>query len=115
MANRRNKIVDAIVNPAAMPGLSIIADTVTVTGNDKDLTITFPCKSIIGVFVSPQVGADESETVTWSATVTNDVASVVLTSITGSAVVASYMILYTMTETLTANGISGDATQTPTT
>jgi hypothetical protein len=73
MANRRNLIMDAPVNPAIMSGLKIIADTATVTATDKDIVLTFPAKTVLAVITSSSADTD-AEKVEWT-TETIDVVS----------------------------------------
>lgn len=112
MANRRVKIVDGLVNPAVMSGLHLLADTVTITATGKYVELTFPCKSIIAVTTSSFLDTDAEKVVT-TASVTNDVATVRFTKTTASSDTFSYIILYTLTETLTSLSSAADYSVTP--
>jgi len=45
MANRQNKVVDGLVNPAAIGGLTVIADQIVID-DGAVVTITFPAYTI---------------------------------------------------------------------
>src|SRR5574337_1243016 len=92
MANRRNLLFDAPVNPALMPGLMIMADDVTVD-NGAVVTITFPAKTIWTV-IAQTTGAS----VTKAKSVSNDVGTVTLTA-SGNGTI-SYIIIASVTETV---------------
>jgi len=112
MANRRNKVVDAVVNPAIMNGLSIIADISTITAT-KALTLTFPAKTINAVVVSSTADTD-AEKVVWTASVSNDVGTVTLTATSAGATnKCSYIIIFTPTETIAADAVTIDTSYTP--
>ena len=112
MANRRNKVMDGPVNPAIMGGLSMIADTSTITAT-KAITLTFPAKTINAVVVSSTADTD-AEKVVWTASVTNDIGTVVLTATSaGASNKCSYIIIYTPTETIAADVVTDDAAYTP--
>ena len=105
MANRRNLIVDAPVNPAIMPGLFVIADDVTLT-DTKTLTITFPAKWIWTV-----IAQTTGTSVTKTYSVTNSVATVTLLA-NGTGII-SYLIIASVTETGATNTITTDTTHVP--
>lgn len=112
MANRRVKIVDAVVNPAVLPGLSILADTVTVTSTGKYVEVSFPCKAIWAVLTSADLDVD-AEKVVVTRTLSNNVATVRFTATTASSNTFSYVIIYTMTENAeTTLSASDDTTYT---
>lgn len=113
MANRRSKVIDAISHPAIMPGLTMIADTVTMA-NAEVLTITFPAKTIIAVVASSFADTDAEKVVITSA-VSNNVGTVTLTKTSAATDKVSYIILATITETIAALDLSGSTSQTPTT
>lgn len=114
MANRRSKLINSIVNPAVMPGFAMYADTVTLTAT-KALTVTFPAKTVIAVVASSTADTD-AEKIVWSASVTNDTATVVFTATSaGASNKFSYIILATVIETIAANTLTDDTTETPTT
>ena len=129
MANRRSKVIDAIVNPAVMPGFTMFADTVTLT-DTKVLTVTFPAKSIVAVIASPTVVLTEAtitlagtgtvdftkSSLTWAASVSGNVGTVTFTaddSVGGTVIKFSYIILATPTEVIAANAITTNTTETP--
>jgi len=105
MADRRNKIMDAPVNPAIMPGLILLADDVTLT-DTKTLTITFPAKWIWTVLAQT---TGTSVTKTYS--VTNEVATVTLLA-NGTGLI-SYLIIASVTEVGAVNTLTVDTTHTP--
>ena len=114
MANRRSKVIDAVVNPTIMPGLTMVADTVTLTAT-KVLTVSFPAKSVVAVLASSTADTD-AEKIVWAASVSNDVATVTFTATSaGASNKFSYIILATPTETITANTLTDDTTETPVT
>lgn len=98
---RRNKIMDAPVNPAIFPGLIMIADTITAVKTES-FTVVFPAKSILAVVCSSKADTD-AEKVVWEASVTNNVATVTFTpSSAGTAGAFSFIIVATVTETIPA-------------
>ena len=109
MANRRSKVIDAIVNPAALPALSMIADTVTLT-DTKVLTITFPAKTVLSVVASTAADTDAAKVV-WASYINNNLAPVTFTN-TGNNKF-SYIILFSPTETIAANTLTVDSSETP--
>lgn len=112
MADRRSKIMDAPVNPAVMPGLIVIADIVTLTAT-KVLTITFPAFTIISVVASSTADTD-AEKIVWTAAVSSNVGTVTFTATSaGSTNKFSYIIFATVTETINANAVTVDSTETP--
>jgi hypothetical protein len=113
MATRRNKIMDAPINPAIMPGLIFLADTVDLTAT-KVLTVTFPAKTVLAVLASSTADTD-AEKIVWAASVTNNVATVTFTATSaGASNVFSYLIVASVTETITvANSIVDDTSYTP--
>ncbi len=112
MANRRSKVVDAVVNPGIMPGLSMIADTVTLSAT-KALTVSFPAKTVVAVLCSSTADTD-AEKIVWASSITSGVASVSFTATSaGASNKFSYLIIYTPTETVAANTLTDDTTETP--
>lgn len=112
MANRRCKVMDAPVNPAIMPGLIMLADTVTGVKTETH-SVVFPAKSIIAVVNSTKADTDaELMTTAWS--VTNNVATVTFTPTSaGTAGAFSYIILATVTETIAAKTATSGEVITP--
>jgi hypothetical protein len=92
MANRRNKLMDAPVNPAIMPGFFLIADDVTVD-DGAVVTITFPAKTIWTVMVQT-TGTSVAKT----KAVSSSIGTVTLTA-TGAGTI-SYIIFASVTETV---------------
>ena len=114
MANRRNIVLDAPVNPAIMPGLVIMADTVTLTAT-KVLTMAFPAKTLVAVIAASTADTD-AEKIVWAGSVSSNVATVTFTATSAGATNKfSYIILSTMTETIAASAITDDTTITPVT
>lgn len=112
MANRRSKVMDAPVNPAILPGLIMLADTVTLTAT-KVLTVTFPAKTVIAVIASSTADTD-AEKIAWTSSVSGNTASVTFTATSaGSSNKFSYIILASMTETIAANTLTDNTTETP--
>jgi len=112
MSERRSKIMDVPVNPAIMPGLIMLADTVTLTAT-KVLTVSFPAKSVIAVVASSQADTD-AEKIAIASSVSNDVATVTFTATSaGASNTFSYIILATVTETIAADTVTVDKTETP--
>lgn len=112
MANRRSIIMDAPVHSAIMPGLLMIADTVTLTAT-KVLTVTFPAKSIIAVIASPTEDVD-AEKVVWTSSVSSNTATITFTATSaGASNKFSYIILASVTETIDANAIAVNTSETP--
>lgn len=112
MANRRSKIFDAPVNPAIFPGLIMVADTVTLTAT-KILTVQIPAKSVIAVVASSTADTD-AEKIVWAASVTSNVATITFTATSaGASNKFSYIILASVTETVAANTLTNDTTETP--
>lgn len=109
MANRRSKVIDGLVNPAVMPAFNTLADTVTLT-DTKVLTITFPAKTIIAVVASAFADTDAAKVVS-AASVSNNIGTVTFTK-TGTNKF-SYIIMYTPTETIAANTLTGDTSEVP--
>jgi|WetSurMetagenome_2_1015567.scaffolds.fasta_scaffold1101164_2 hypothetical protein len=110
--SRRNKILDAPVNPAIFPGLIMIADTVT-TVKTESFTVVFPAKSVLAVVCSSKADTD-AEKVVWDASVTNNVATVTFTpSSAGTAAPFSFIILASVTETVPAKSTSSGEVLTP--
>src|SRR4030065_2455681 len=111
MANRRSKVVDGLVNPAVLPGLQIIADTVTLTAT-KVLSVVFPAKTVVAVIAASTADTD-AEKIVWTAAVSSGVATVTFTATSAGATNKfSYIILATPTETIDANAITDDTTET---
>ena len=135
MTNRRSKIIDALVHPAVLPGLTFVSDTVTLT-DSKVLTVSFSAKTVNAVLCSPVTvvsGAsatvdDEgggtggtaavsitTENITWASSVSGNTATVTFTctAATSSTLKFSYLIVATPTETIAANAITANTTETP--
>jgi len=112
MANRRSKVMDVPVNPAIFPGLILVADTVTLTAT-KVLTVSFPAKTIISVVASSTADTD-AELIAIASSVSNNVATVTFTATSaGASNKFSYIILASVTETVAANTVTDDLTETP--
>jgi len=112
MANRRSKVLDVPIGPWAMPGLIMLADTVTLTAT-KVLTVSFPAKSVIAAVASSTADSD-AELIAVASSVTANVATVTFTATSGGATNKfSYIILATVTETIAANAVTDDTTETP--
>jgi len=112
MANRRCKVMDVPVNPAIMPGLIMLADTVTLAAT-KILTLTFPAKTVVAVLAAGSPDTD-GEKIVWTSSVTANVATVTFTATSaGAGVKFGYIILATVTDTIAANDVTVDTTQTP--
>ena len=109
MANRRSKVIDAIVNPAALPAFSMIADTITLS-TTKVLTIEFPAKTVVSVVASVFADTDATKVVSTSS-ISNNLATVTFTK-TGTGLF-SYIIIFTPTETIDANVSTASLTETP--
>jgi hypothetical protein len=104
MAVRRNIIMDAPVNPAIMGGLIFMADTCTAsTGNT--LSVSFPAKTVLAVITSSAADTD-AEKVTWSSSITNNIATVIFTVTSAGTNRFSYIIVATATEVVDANTIT---------
>lgn len=93
MANHRTKVMDAPVNPAMLPGLIIVAGSVTLD-DTKTATITFPAK---GVWTA--IGTMGAAAVAVSKSVTSNLASVVFTAAANGTL--EYIIIASVTETYT--------------
>jgi hypothetical protein len=105
MANRRSKVVDAI-------GFTVVADTVTLTAT-KVLTVTFPAKTVVAVIAASTADTD-AEKIVWASSVTAGLASVTFTATSAGATnTFSYIIIATPTETIAANALTDDTTETP--
>lgn len=112
MADRRSKVFDSPVNPAIMSGLTIIADTVTLTAT-KVLTVTFPAKTIIAVIASSSADTD-AEKIAWTSAVSGNTGTVTFTATSaGASNKFSYIILASQTETIAANTLTDDTSETP--
>jgi len=112
MADRRSKILNKQVGPWSLPGTVYIADTVTLTAT-KVLTITFPAKTVIAVIASPSADVD-TEKVVWASSVTNEVATVTFTATSAGATNKfSYLVIATEVETIAANAVTDNTTETP--
>ena len=109
MADRRSKVMNKQVGPWALPGMVFLADTVTLT-NTKVLTLTFPAKTVIAVLTSTAADTDAA-LVVWAASVSDDVATVTFTK-TGTNIF-SYLIIATEVETIAANTLTADTSETP--
>ena len=113
MGDRRSKVMDIPINPAIMPGLIMVADTITGIKTESH-TVVFPAKSIIAVVVSQQADTD-AEKVAYSFSVSNNVATITFPPTSaGTATAFSYIILATLTETITAGTASSGEVITPT-
>jgi len=109
MADRRSKVINKQVGPWALPGMVFLADTVTLT-DTKVLTLTFPAKTVNAVITSVAADTDATKVV-WASSVASDVATVTFTK-TGTGKF-SYFIIATEVETIDANTITVDTTETP--
>lgn len=109
---RRSKIISGPIGPMFMPGMDLYADTVTLTAT-KVLTVTFPAKSIIAVLVSSTADTD-AEKIAWTSSVSGTTGTVTFTATSaGASNKFSYLIISTQTETLAANTLTGDTSETP--
>lgn len=100
------------VGPSFIPGFAMYADTVTLTAN-KVLTVTFPAKTIIAVVASSSADTD-AEKIAWTSAVSGNVGTVTFTATSaGASNKFSYIILASVTETVAANTLTGDTTETP--
>ncbi len=112
MADRRSKVVDAVVNPAMLPALTMIADTVTLTAT-KVLSVVFPAKTVVAVLASSDADTD-AELIAWASSVSNNIATVTFTATSaGASNKFSYLILATPTETIAAHVVTDDTSETP--
>lgn len=112
MANRRSKVIAEPVGPSFLPGLAVYADTVTLSAT-KVLTVSFPAKSIIAVIASPSADVD-TEKVAWTSAVSNNTGTVTFTATSaGASNKFSYIILASVTETIPANTLTVDTSETP--
>ena len=104
--------MDVPVNPAIMPGLIFLADTVTGIKTETH-SVIFPAKTIIAVVASTKTDTDaEKLTTAWS--VTNNVATVTFTPTSaGTALAFSYIIIASVTETIAALAASSGAEFNP--
>lgn len=102
MADRRNIMMDAPVNPAFMPGLILIVDEITAD-DSAVITYTFPAKTIFAVFAQTS-GTSVAKT----KDVTNNVGTVTVT-LTGNGTV-SLLIFASVTETVAGLDIGTDST-----
>lgn len=102
MADRRMKIMDVPVNPAMMPGLVLLADS--ITGDDGAvITITFPAKHIFAVLATTT-----GTSVASAHSVSSGVGTITLT-LTGNGTV-DFIALASITETIGALDIGTEAT-----
>lgn len=112
MANRRSKVLAEPVGPSFLPGLAIYADTVTLTAT-KVLTVSFPAKTVIAVIASSSADTD-AEKIAWTASVTGNTGTVTFTATSaGASNKFSYIILASVTETVPANTLTADTSETP--
>lgn len=112
MANRRSKVMAEPVGPSFLPGFALYADTVTLTAT-KVLTLTFPAKTVVAVLVSSTADTD-AEKIAWAASVTGNTATVTFTATSaGASNKFSYIILASVTETIAANTLADDTSETP--
>lgn len=102
MANRRNLLMDAPVNPAIMPGFKLIADDITVD-DGAVVTIAFPAYTIFTV-LAQTTGTGVATT----KAVSNGVGTVTLTA-TGNGTI-SFVIFASVTETVDALDIGVSST-----
>ena len=91
MAEHRTKVMDAPVNPAFLPGLIIIAGSVTLD-NTKTATITFPA---YGVWTA--IGTMGAVAVAVTKSVTSNIGTVVFTAAADGTL--EYIIIGSVTET----------------
>lgn len=110
MANRRSKVIDALVNPAALPALSMLADTITLS-DTKVLTITFPAKTVVAVVATSVEGNTDASVPVWASSISSNLATVTFTK-TGTGKF-SYIIIYSPTETIDAQTATDDLSQEP--
>lgn len=104
--------MDTPVNPAIFPGLIMIADTITAVKTES-FTVVFPAKTIMAVLCSSKADTD-AEKVVWSASVSNNVATVTFTpSSAGTAGAFSFMIIASVTETIPAKSTIAGEPLTP--
>lgn len=104
MANRQNKVIEGLVNPAVIGGFDVIADQVTMD-NAAVLTITFPAKTIFTVLVQTT-----GTSVAWTKdTSTEDGVGVVTFTATGDGTI-SFIIMSSKNTTVAALDIGTDAT-----
>ena len=112
MANRRSKVIAEPIGPSFLPGLAVYADTVTLTAT-KVLTVTFPAKTIIAVVASSTADTD-AELIAWAGSVSHNTATVTFTATSaGASNKFSYIIIASVTETVAANTLTDDTTETP--
>lgn len=112
MANRRSKVIAEPVGPSFLPGLAIYADTVTLTAT-KVLTVSFPAKTVIAVVASSTADTD-AEKIAWTSAVSGNTGTVTFTATSaGASNKFSYIILASVTETVAANALADDTTETP--
>lgn len=90
----RTKIIDGIVNPAVMSGLTLITGTVTLDST-KTATISFPAK---GIFMA--MGTIGVAAAAHTKSVSNGVGSVVFTAAANGDL--DYIIVASVSETFTA-------------
>jgi hypothetical protein len=104
--------MDVPVNPAILPGLIMVADTITGIKTESH-TVVFPAKTIIAVVVSQQADTD-AEKVAYSFSVSNNVATITFTPTSaGTAAAFSYIILASITEVIDAGTASSGEVLTP--
>jgi hypothetical protein len=112
MANRRCEIMAEPVGPSFLPGMDLYADTVTLT-KTKTLTLTFPAKTIVAVLAASTADTD-AEKIVWASSVSGNVGTVTFTATSaGSTNKFSYIVIASQTETIAANTLTDDTTQTP--
>lgn len=102
------------VGPSFLPGLAMYADTVTLS-DTKVLTLTFPAKTVIAVLVTNSSGNEiTAESIAWAASVSGNTATVTFTCAkSGSTIKFSYLVLASVTETIAANTLTADTSETP--
>lgn len=110
--NRRNKVLDTPVNPAIMPGLIMIADTITAVKTES-FTVSFPCKTILAVVCSSKADTD-AEKVVWDASVSGNTGTVTFTPTSaGTAAPFSFIIIASTTETIAAKSTTSGEVLNP--
>ncbi len=102
MANRQNKVIEGLVNPAVIGGFTLIADDITVD-NTAVVTITFPAYTIFTVMVQT-TGTSVAKT----KSVSGGIGTVTLTA-TGDGTI-SYIIVASKNTTVADLDIGTDAT-----
>ena len=92
----------------------MIADTVTLTAT-KVLTVAFPAKTVVAVVAASTADTD-AELIAWASSVSGNVGTVTFTATSAGATNKfSYIIIASMTETVAANALTDDTSETPVT